>query len=297
MHLLSVFDDDSRSLRAIGRWLARALLDGGLGVVVAAADHRSVIVDTIYSEGADVVGDRADGRLVELDAGETLARVFTGDAARAAAFDAEIGDVVRAAVARGGPVRVYGEMVALLWEEGRIGAVLDLETRWNDLAAQAPFSLVCGYPAAVLSSGPIMDELRRIHAPPVEALSELLGGAVDVRVARLPCSPQAPAQARRFVVETLAEWRKDSQSEDAAVVVSELASNAVLHAGSDLAVAVGRLTDGVRIAVADDSDLAPVVRPPTSPAGRGLHIVAALATDWGTEPLPDGKAVWAELRA
>lgn len=297
--MLSLFDDDGRSLKTIGSWLARALLDGGTVLVVAEAQHCSVLLDTILAEGADVAEARLDGCLVELDAEETLARIFEGDRLPAASFDAEIGDIVRSALARGRPVRVYGEMVALLWREGRVGSVFDLETRWTELGARGRLSRVCGYPMEILSSGPVIDELRRLHShsPPVETFTELLGGPADVRIARIPCAPEGPGEARRFVGETLATWGRDSQSEDAAAVVSELASNAVLHAGSDFAVAVGRLADGIRIAVADDSALAPIVRPPAGAAGRGLHIVAALSADWGIEPLPDGKAVWAELRA
>lgn len=297
MHLLAVFDDDYRSFATIGRWLARALLDGGSVLVLAAADHESVLLDTMLAEGADVAAARADGRLVELDPALALARVVPEGDLDASSFDSEIGRVVRAAAARGGPVRVYGEMVALLWERGRIDAVFDLESRWDDLITEVSFSLICGYPVSALSSPELLDELRRLHSAPKRTFADLFGGGGDVRLAQIPCSPEAPAEGRRFVGETLATWGMDSLSETAAIVVSELATNAVLHAASTLLVVIERSAGGVRIGVADDSDLAPVVLPATGKTGKGLHIVAGLAADWGAEALPDGKAVWADLRA
>lgn len=83
------------------------------------------------------------------------------------------------------------------------------------------------------------------------------------------------------------------------LVVSELVTNAVLHAGPggvDLSVT---LTDtAVRIEVVDASPSLPVARPPTDDRtnGRGLLLVDAVAGSWGAELGRDGKRVWAVLR-
>ena len=85
----------------------------------------------------------------------------------------------------------------------------------------------------------------------------------------------------------------------AELLTSELVTNALLHAGTDLTVHVeGCQGDGsVRIAVDDGSDKAPQLGDPSSDAlgGRGLPLVAILATRWGWEPLPVGKRVWFEV--
>jgi anti-sigma regulatory factor (Ser/Thr protein kinase) len=88
--------------------------------------------------------------------------------------------------------------------------------------------------------------------------------------------------------------------DDIAVITSELATNAVYHAGSlfDVLASVG--ADGTaRIAVSDTERDRPRVRTAqtTAPDGRGLAIVAALSDRWGVEPLGSGKTVWAELLA
>ena len=85
--------------------------------------------------------------------------------------------------------------------------------------------------------------------------------------------------------------------ENAKLVVSELATNAITHAHSAFSVEVTRLGNGVRLAVRDGSPTRPVVhdKPRPGGSGRGLRIVGALAADWGVELTAHGKTVWAEL--
>ena len=83
---------------------------------------------------------------------------------------------------------------------------------------------------------------------------------------------------------------------DLDLVVSELATNACVHARSPFSVTVQRHDAGLLVEVADD-DPAPVsVQPLTRGAsGRGMHIVAAVAKDWGMTRRGAGKSVWAVL--
>lgn len=122
-----------------------------------------------------------------------------------------------------------------------------------------------------------------------------------VETVMLPSGPSAPALARSMVREQLAARGFDSLIPDAVLVVSEVVTNAVQHTGSEtIEVALTTLEDGVRIAVADsDGDGVPVRKAvdPDAPDGRGLAIVAALASEWGIAARPPGKVVWAEVRA
>ena len=79
--------------------------------------------------------------------------------------------------------------------------------------------------------------------------------------------------------------------------MSELATNAVVHARSDFTVSVW-MTDGdLYISVSDGSfDLPAVTERTEEGGGRGLAILAVLATGWGTEPTAAGKRVWVRLR-
>jgi anti-sigma regulatory factor (Ser/Thr protein kinase) len=79
--------------------------------------------------------------------------------------------------------------------------------------------------------------------------------------------------------------------------VSELATNAIVHARSPFSIQLQRRSRGVRLAVADGSPIRPTLHDggPLGASGRGLRLVDALAASWGVELRSDGKVVWAEL--
>jgi GAF domain-containing protein len=87
---------------------------------------------------------------------------------------------------------------------------------------------------------------------------------------------------------------------DVELVVAELVSNAVLHGGDPVEVRVFEVDDGLRVEVADGGPGMPAAgrSGPDAMTGRGLALVAALAAEWGVEPLATGgKVVWAWFRA
>jgi anti-sigma regulatory factor (Ser/Thr protein kinase) len=123
--------------------------------------------------------------------------------------------------------------------------------------------------------------------------------------------------ARHFTITTLRQWDVAGRSEDIALVVSELLTNAVRHAapgtsGTSTASAGGRAGarspirlglvqpgQSILCAVADPSELVPVPREPDylAETGRGLHVISALSDQWGyTAPGAGGKVVWAMFR-
>ena len=67
-------------------------------------------------------------------------------------FHSNVGLLIRQAAARGQPVRIFGEMVAVLATMGRMDAAIRLEELWNELSRQEDFALFCGYPAAAFRS-------------------------------------------------------------------------------------------------------------------------------------------------
>ncbi len=112
-----------------------------------------------------------------------------------------------------------------------------------------------------------------------------------------PPASDSPSAARHFVTDTLWNWRIQQLADPAALIVTELASNAVVHAESDFTVTLSR-GRCLRISVRDGSTFPPTKTrgaPIDAPSGRGIGIVSALASAWGTEPADGGKVVWAEL--
>jgi serine phosphatase RsbU (regulator of sigma subunit)/anti-sigma regulatory factor (Ser/Thr protein kinase)/uncharacterized protein YigA (DUF484 family) len=114
---------------------------------------------------------------------------------------------------------------------------------------------------------------------------------------RLGSEPDAIPRARRFAVGALAD-QPQALVDDAALVVTELLTNAVLHGRPPVTLRVRHLDDRVRVEVEDVGRQMPVaVRHSTEAmTGRGLPLVAALSANWGVEPADTGgKSVWAEL--
>lgn len=115
----------------------------------------------------------------------------------------------------------------------------------------------------------------------------------------MPRKPESAAAARRFTDTALACWDLEELSDDCAMVVSELVANSVRYARRDsIRVVVERTAPRtVRVAVTDFSRALPVERRAgdSDEGGRGLLLVAALASDWGTDVRRWGKVVWAEL--
>jgi len=104
--------------------------------------------------------------------------------------------------------------------------------------------------------------------------------------------------ARRFAAAMVTD-QPDEVRESVALVVSELCTNALVHATTGFELTVERTDRWVRVAVTDAGEGTPSVRSPGTqePHGRGLRIVESLSDDWGIDVAPgQGKTVWARLR-
>ena len=170
-----------------------------------------------------------------------------------------------------------------------------------------------GWPTARLvvvdADGVFENAARRVHCSdllPFYSATEAGVRHVDDRPARVrrdcavPADPSASATARRFLQEAAADWDLSPDlTEVAQLVVSELVSNAVEHAGTSSTVALELTDDSLRISVRDGSTTQPVPRPldMVSFRGRGLPLIDRVSRNWGISEHPDGKTVWATLSA
>ncbi|MFY9934107.1 MAG: ATP-binding protein [Streptosporangiaceae bacterium] len=111
--------------------------------------------------------------------------------------------------------------------------------------------------------------------------------------------PESTRAARRFVLEEVGTAPSELR-DTIAVMVGELAMNAVQHAGTEFQVTVELTGAILRVEVTDSGGGLPVARPmppPGSPRGRGLSIVDSLADDWGVIPARHGtgKGIWFQI--
>ena len=310
-HAVSFYDDDAEVVAAVGRYIGHGLAEGEHVIVVATAAHRSALDEALRALGHDPSLARATGRYVAVDAAETLATFMVDGSPDQDRFVSTVGGLVDAAAADGSRVRAFGEMVALLWDEGNVAGAIALEGLWNGLGEHREFSLFCAYPTTVLDAAALGDvgrvcDLHSAVLPPASYDITPAGdapwsrdgghGGVQRSEVFVP-APEAVGAVRRFVTSALEEWHQGQLVADAALVASEMASNAIVHARSPFRAFIHRDADVVLIAIKDVGAGAAERQPATtdSLSGRGVAIVEALSDHWGCDELPDGKLVWAEF--
>lgn len=144
-HRIQAYTDDAFLARVVADYIGTALGRSHGGVVIATPDRSRALTAQLEGSGIDVEARRAAGQLLVLDAERTLARFMVDGHPDRAAFLGVVAtalDHVRAAGPR--TIRLYGEMVDLLWEE-QLEAALELEELWNEVLADERLSLLCAY--------------------------------------------------------------------------------------------------------------------------------------------------------
>ena len=148
-HLAQFYGADDRALMlALGRFVEEGL-DVGAGVLVLSTiAHRSALLAELRRDGVDVAEVQRAGSLVFLDADAVRSSLVAGGEPDWDSFDRVVGTAVRRLQANSEPVgvRVFGEVVGLLWRDGYCAAALRVEELWNRLLETTPFELFCAYP-------------------------------------------------------------------------------------------------------------------------------------------------------
>jgi hypothetical protein len=151
-HLVTFYESSSFLAASVRRFLLEGLTCGETILIVATQAHRDAFAAALKDAGHDVARSRREGRYVELDAPATLADLVVDGQLTSARFERVVARRVAELAASGAGMRVFGEMVALLWEAGEFNLALDLEDRWNALLEQVPLPLLCGYPLSAFDT-------------------------------------------------------------------------------------------------------------------------------------------------
>jgi hypothetical protein len=296
-HCVQFYADDEDRCASVVPYLRGGLRRGETVVVVAAPVACAGLEAGLGRLGVPTHAARCAGRLMLPDTTALAARLASATALLPE-FSCEIGTAIRHAAAAGRPVRVYGETAALLPQACEVSPAVELERAWSGLARQVPFALLCGYPWSLVGrpgAAGVMAAICGLHSGIPGGLPVLPGTEAGCR---FPRSGRAPAEARQFVAAMLGAWGMTGLTDDATLLVTELALNAVEHARSGFTVSLSRRCRQrtLRIGVGDASPALPRRR--TCPAPRragGLDVITAFATQWGHDLTPDGKLVWADL--
>jgi MEDS: MEthanogen/methylotroph, DcmR Sensory domain len=145
-HVVQLYRDERHMIEAVALFTAIALGKGEAVVLVGTPPHIQGVARRLEANGFSVEDVKDWGQLTVKDASETLSSFMVNDMPDAVLFKTMIGSVLQkaAAASRNGRVRVYGEMVNLLWRQN-LPAASRLETLWNDVIQSHSISLFCAY--------------------------------------------------------------------------------------------------------------------------------------------------------
>ena len=146
-HAVQFYSTDQSLIRTVAAFLCEGLAAGQPALVIATPVHRVAIAEALMRSGCDPRQALRTGDLIVLDAEATLDLFMVDDAPDAALFEKNVGRLVEQALNGRDTVavRAYGEMVDVLWKQGRAESAIQLEILWNKLALKYSFALLCGY--------------------------------------------------------------------------------------------------------------------------------------------------------
>jgi PAS domain-containing protein len=200
-HIVQFYDDDSFLIERVARFIGSALESRNGAVVVVTKSHRDRLAECLRRRGFDTASLLREGRYIVLNAAETLSKFMVNGKPDSPRFEATLRDVIgranRTSNNEHPRAAVFGEMVALLWKDGKRQAAIELEQMWNELERTCDFSLLCGYPMSAFSREERGQEFMEVCAHhvdviPAESYSALTEGSERRRsIARLQQRAQA----------------------------------------------------------------------------------------------------------
>ena len=145
-HIAQLYSSETVLIESLHMFIAHGLSGGESVILVMTPSHRDLLLQRLDADAFDVAGLQHSGRLVLMDAGELLGTFMVDGMPDAPRFRASIGAVVGRVKPKGSSrrVRIFGEMVDLLWKRN-LPAAIRVEELWNELIEAYDVSLFCAY--------------------------------------------------------------------------------------------------------------------------------------------------------
>ncbi len=144
-HFVQFCETDAFLMNSLSEFIGTGLRAGEACIVVATQPHRESLEERLKEDGLEVAAARMQGQYVSLDAVTTLSQFMVDGEPSPGRFAEVVGSIITGAANGQRRVRIFGEMVALLWADVNRAAAIRLEELWNDLARTHSFSLFCAY--------------------------------------------------------------------------------------------------------------------------------------------------------
>jgi signal transduction histidine kinase len=204
-HLVQFYDDTTLLEATVAGFIGDALEAGSAGLVIATKAHVAGIERKLGRRGIDLARAAARGQYVTHDAASALAAFMGAEGPDPQRFREVVGSIVTGAARQSCTApRIFGEMVALLYADGRREAAVRLEQLWNDLAKRERFLLLCGYPMRCFARSEHRHGFREIcdahgRVIPAESYTTLVGA--DDRLREIAILQQKAAALEAEIAE------------------------------------------------------------------------------------------------
>jgi PAS domain S-box-containing protein len=183
-HIVQFYQSDEFLIDRLTAFIGEGLAANQVAVVVAALPHLAALEARLRADGLADRLDSEDGLYIQLDVVETLSRLTVDGVLDPDRFDAVLGDLIRGA-GKTRPVRVFGEMVAVLWAQVSSAQAVALEKLWNELQQREHFTLFCAYPTAAFATADheyARQDIRELHDQARPEESETALATADERL-------------------------------------------------------------------------------------------------------------------
>jgi hypothetical protein len=187
-HILLLYEDDTEFFHVLSSYATAGLRAGESVIVVARPEKLVVLEHTLRQKGFNLFELGLRDQYIALDAYNTLEQFIIGDWPDPNLCHHLLANLLLRARKGNRPVRIYGEMVAILMEQGRTGASVFLEEWWNQKALDEEFTVFCAYPRSDFATTSV-DCLARVcscHSVLVAA-----DGSSDLQVKEIAVRPGA----------------------------------------------------------------------------------------------------------
>jgi DcmR-like sensory protein len=168
IHSVHIYEQDSDLITRLSVIVSTSLRLGDSVLVIATGEHRQLLIRELEAAGLDVRDCVREGRYSMLDAKDTLAAFMRNGMPDRHQFMSSVGQVLVAArtkaVSNNQSLTVFGEMVAVLWDEGNKAAALELEGLWNEILTERTFHLHCAYPRSGFVNHTDVDAVCHSHS-------------------------------------------------------------------------------------------------------------------------------------
>jgi hypothetical protein len=176
-HFVQFYSKDEELLDALTSFIGGGLNTGESAIVIATPEHLRGLRQRLEQASVDLMRAMLEDRYIPLDASVALTSFMVNGWPDDQLFAEFTANILRRASIQNRRVRAFGEMMALLWEQGLKAATVHLESLWNQACERHTFSLLCAYPADVFTGDDSQElyDICTLHAKSFLSRPDLRG--------------------------------------------------------------------------------------------------------------------------